>query len=188
MLDLSKIEAGKFELHETVCPLDTIVETSCHLLRERAKEKQLLLRISLGANPDLWCDQRIMKQVLLNLIGNAVKFTPERGSVTIESVLNAAGNLVLTVTDTGIGIAPEEIDAVMQPFGQARNSLEVAASEPGTGLGLPLSKAFIERHGGTLELASEPGLGVRVTITLPASRIMQKMGQVEPTPFSRTVG
>ncbi len=171
MLDLSKIEAGKFDLNEGRHRLDTIMEAACRLLRGRAEQKQLHLDVRLNVNPVLWCDQRILKQVMLNIIGNAVKFTPERGLITIESGLNAVGDLVLTVTDTGIGIAPDDIDTVMKPFGQARSSADLAAAEPGTGLGLPLAKSFIEMHGGTLGLASEYGAGTRITIILPASRV-----------------
>jgi signal transduction histidine kinase len=113
---------------------------------------------------------------MLNILGNAIKFTPERGRITVESLKDANGNLVLTVTDTGIGIAQEDIPIVMKPFGQARSNSHIAAAEPGTGLGLPLSKSFVEKHGGTLSITSEVGIGTRVSITIPAARVMGDQG------------
>ncbi|MEQ1890387.1 MAG: PAS domain-containing sensor histidine kinase [Alphaproteobacteria bacterium] len=172
VLDLSKIEAGKMELQEDRVCLETIVVTAFRFLRERAHGKQIMLRSQLHAAPDLWGDRRVLTQVLLNVIGNAIKFTPELGSVTVESYADPAGDLVLTVTDTGIGIAPEDISVVMKPFGQVRISSELATAEPGTGLGLPLSESFVKKHGGTFSITSEIGIGTRVTITIPASRVM----------------
>ncbi|MFZ5931193.1 MAG: PAS domain S-box protein [Pseudomonadota bacterium] len=172
VLDLSKIEAGKFELQEDRVPLNTIIEAAFRFVRERAESKLIALQCSLHAAPDLWCDRRIFTQVMLNIVGNAIKFTPERGRITVESILDTGGNLILTVTDTGIGIAQEDIPMVMKPFGQTRTSQHIAAAEPGTGLGLPLSKSFIEKHGGTLSITSEVGIGTRVIIIIPAARVM----------------
>ncbi len=172
VLDLSKIEAGKLELQEDRVPLDAIIDKTFRFVRERAESKLIALQCSLHAAPDLWCDRRVFTQVMLNIVGNAIKFTPERGRITVESSLDTGGNLVLTVTDTGIGIAQEDIPMVMKPFGQARSSSHIAAAEPGTGLGLPLSKSFIEKHQGTLSVTSEPGIGTRVIIIIPASRVM----------------
>jgi PAS domain S-box-containing protein len=176
VLDLSKIEAGKFELQEDRAPLNTIIEATFRFVRERAESKLIALQCSLHAAPDLWCDRRIFTQVMLNIVGNAIKFTPERGRITVESSLDAGGNLILTVTDTGIGIAQEDIPIVMKPFGQARTSSHIGAAEPGTGLGLPLSKSFIEKHQGTLSITSELGIGTRVIIIIPAARVMDDQG------------
>ncbi len=172
VLDLSKIEAGKMELQEDRICLETIIVTAFRFLRERAQAKLITLRSQLHDAPDLWGDRRLLTQVLLNVIGNAIKFTPEQGSVTVESYLDPAGDLVLTVTDTGIGIAPEDIPVVMKPFGQARISSEHATSEPGTGLGLPLSESFVKKHGGGFSVTSEIDIGTRITITIPAFRVM----------------
>ena len=173
VLDLSKIEAGKFELQENRVPLENIIDSTFRFLRERADTKLIAMQRNLHVTPELWCDKRIFTQVILNIVGNAIKFTPERGRVTVESSLSAEGDLILTVTDTGIGIALEDIPIVMQPFGQARSRTAVSSAEPGTGLGLPLSKSFIEKHDGTLVITSEPGIGTRVIITIPASRIIE---------------
>ncbi len=172
VLDLSKIEAGKFELQEDRVRLETIIDTAFRFMHERAESKLISLQSRLHAAPDLWCDRRVLTQVMLNMLGNAIKFTPDRGRITIESHQDAKGNLVLSVTDTGIGIAQEDILVVMKPFGQARTSSDLAATEPGTGLGLPLSKSFVEKHGGTLSITSEVGIGTRVIITIPASRVL----------------
>ena len=126
--------------------------------------------------PDIWCDRRVFTQIMLNIIGNAIKFTPERGRITVESHLDAGGNLVLNITDTGIGIALEDIPIILKPFGQVRSNADIAISEPGTGLGLPLSKSFVEKHGGTLSITSEVGIGTRVSITIPAARVMGDQG------------
>ncbi len=181
VLDLSKIEAGKFELQEDRVPLNEIIEATFRFVRERAESKLIALQCSLHAVPDLWCDRRVFTQVMLNIVGNAIKFTPERGRITVESSLDADGNLVLTVTDTGIGIALEDIPIVMQPFSQARTSSHIAIAETGTGLGLPLSKSFIEKHQGTLSVTSEVGIGTRVGITIPASRVMSDQDDAEFT-------
>jgi len=181
VLDLSKIEAGKFELQEDRVPLENIIDSAFRFLRERAGFKLIALERNLRVSPDLWCDRRVFTQVVLNIVGNAIKFTPERGRVTVESDLSPEGNLILTVTDTGIGITLEDIPIVMKPFGQARHSAAVAAAEPGTGLGLPLSKSFIEKHDGTFAITSEPGLGTRVTITIPASRVIENQENLVST-------
>jgi len=178
VLDLSKIEAGKFELQEDRVHLNTIIDTAFRFMHGRADAKHISLQSRLHAIPDIWCDRRVFTQIMLNIIGNAIKFTPERGHITVEFHLDAGGNLVLNITDTGIGIAQEDIPIVLKPFGQARTSADIAASEPGTGLGLPLSKSFIEKHGGTLLIASEVGIGTRVGITIPASRVMSDQDDI----------
>jgi len=172
ILDLSKIEAGKFELQEDRVELQNIVNTAIRFMHERAESKKIKLESRLDVDLEIWADKRALTQVLLNMIGNAIKFTEEQGSVTIEARLDRTGDLLLTITDTGIGIAAEDLERVLQPFGQARKSSSIANAEPGTGLGLPLSRSFVEKHGGSFDITSEPGIGTRITITLPASRVM----------------
>jgi len=178
VLDLSKIEAGKFELQEDRVHLNTIIDAAFRFMHDRADSKLISLQSRLHAMPDIWCDRRVFTQIMLNIIGNAIKFTPERGRITVESHLDAGGNLVLNITDTGIGIAPEDIPIILKPFGQARTSTNIAMSEPGTGLGLPLSKSFIEKHEGTLSITSEVGIGTRIGITIPASRVMSDQDDI----------
>lgn len=179
VLDISKVEAGNFELQEDRVELDTIIQTTLRLIKDRSDAKRILLTSRLHDAPDLWCDRRVMVQVMLNLVGNAVKFTPDSGRITIESQLNSEGCLEITVTDTGVGIAAQDIPAVMLPFGQVRTRSDTAMAEPGTGLGLPLAKSFIEKHGGYFTLTSEPGIGTRATITLPASRVIHDIAKPE---------
>jgi len=113
-------------------------------------------------------DSRIMKQVLLNVLSNAVKFTPDRGTVLISAQIED-DSPVIRVVDSGIGIAAKDLPTVMKPFGQVDTGL--ARKYEGTGLGLPLSKVFMELHGGTLEITSALGTGTTVTLRLPAERL-----------------
>lgn len=173
VLDMSKVESGKFELQEDRHSLQSIIDGAFRFLHDRAEGKRISLQSRLHDAPDLWCDKRVLTQVMLNLVGNAIKFTPERGRITVESQLNGDGCLELTVTDTGIGIAPEDLPTVLKAFGQARVSADTSSSEPGTGLGLSLSKSFVEKHGGSLSITSEVGIGTRVKLTLPGDRIIR---------------
>jgi len=115
-------------------------------------------------------DQRKIRQVLLNLISNAIKFTPSGGSVTLTPGLRPNGDFTITVLDTGIGMAEKDIPAALTPFGQVESTL--SRRFEGTGLGLPLSLALMEVHGGRLRLDSTPGEGTRVRITLPKERVV----------------
>ena len=171
ILDLSKAEAGKLELHEDVFDLRQTVRSVRQLVSNRIRSGELLLRIDLPADlPPLCADERKTKQVLLNLLTNAVKFTPPGGTVTIAGRFDRETGLTLTVSDTGIGIAPHDLGRVLEPFEQVDTAL--TRSHQGTGLGLPLVKAIMDLHGGTLDLASEPGAGTRVSITFPPRRAL----------------
>ena len=171
LLDLSKIEAGKMELAEGLLELPRLVQDCLLLLREVARRGKVELAAELPADlPLLWGDERKLKQVLLNLLGNAVKFTSEGGTVALRAESESAGGFVIAVSDTGIGIAREHLATVLEPFGQVRQ-LEGEPQQPhGTGLGLPLSKALVELHGGKLEIASVPGQGTTIRLRLPPER------------------
>lgn len=127
------------------------------LLRQKVDAANLALKIQAGDLPAIRADERKLKQVLMNLLSNAVKFTPAGGTVTILGFVNANGDLVVDVSDTDIGMAPDEIPKAMAPFGQVDGTL--ARKHDGTGLGLPLVKALVEAHGGHFELISELGKG-----------------------------
>ncbi|HEX6981085.1 MAG TPA: PAS domain-containing protein [Alphaproteobacteria bacterium] len=173
ILDLSKIEAGKHELIEETVELPSIVKGCFLLLAERAQSGDVALIQRLPEDvPVLRADPRKIKQILLNLLANAVKFTPAGGSVTVTAAREPDGGIALSVTDTGIGIDPEHFERVMAPFGQVDSGL--GRKYEGTGLGLPLARAFTELHGGKLELASSPGEGTRVTIRLPKARVIDR--------------
>jgi signal transduction histidine kinase len=117
----------------------------------------------------LLSDQRKIRQILLNLVSNAIKFTPPDGTVTIAAFIDTGGGMTIRVSDTGIGIRKEDLAAALAPFGQVESSL--SRRYEGTGLGLPLTQALVERHGGRLVLDSEPGKGTRVSACFPNSRI-----------------
>jgi len=171
ILDLSKIEAGKAELTEAEVDVIEVVHSSIRLVRERAEAAQVALTATMPATlPRVWAERRALKQILLNLLSNAIKFTHPGGSITVGARLGADGALVISVADTGIGISPQDVERALAPFGQVGNPL--TRDHNGTGLGLPLSRALIELHGGTLELASEPGVGTTVSVILPARRVL----------------
>ncbi|MCG8694143.1 MAG: ATP-binding protein, partial [Minwuiales bacterium] len=115
--------------------------------------------------PTFPADQRMVKQILLNLLSNAIKFTPEGGKVEVDAALLDSGRLILSVTDTGIGMRPEDIPIALQPFSQIDSSL--SRRYEGTGLGLPLTKSLVELQGGVLELDSEVGKGTTVRVIFP---------------------
>jgi signal transduction histidine kinase len=168
-LDLSKAEVGKLELHEEVFDLRGTVRSVRQLTGESIRAAGLSDSFELAENLPLLCaDERKTKQVLLNLVTNAVKFTPAGGRIEVDARFDPALGLSLIVTDTGIGIAPGDIGRVLEPFEQVDSSL--ARQHQGTGLGLPLVKAIMELHGVGVELQSEVGVGTRVRVTFPPKR------------------
>jgi two-component system cell cycle sensor histidine kinase PleC len=170
ILDLSKTAAGKIELREENTSLDDLFGAVERFFRERATAAGLRIEIHRPAHETiLWADEVKLKQVLLNIVSNAIKFTPAGGRVTISATLIEDGRLAFSITDTGIGIAPEDIGRIFQPFTQIENSL--ARRHAGTGLGLPLARSFVELHGGSIEIRSRPGSGTEVTVLIPAERL-----------------
>ena len=172
VLDMSKIEAGRYELTEEVIDPGEAMAQCVMMVRDRAQSNGVELRNTLaGGIPNVWVDRRAFKQVLLNLLSNAVKFTPAGGSVTVSAGIGEDGGLSLTVADTGIGIAKEFMEHLFQPFRQADNS--ASRQYEGTGLGLSISKNFMELHGGSLTCTSELGVGTTMTVRLPADRVVK---------------
>ena len=164
ILDMSKIEAGKMSLSFEPTAVEEITEEAVRLVRTRAESAGLILSSEVPLLPDIEADYRAVKQVLLNLLSNAVKFTPRGGSVFVSA--EQLGDLVqISVRDTGIGIASEDLDRLARPFEQIES--QHAKTQQGTGLGLALSKALVEMHGGVLELASSPGQGTIASFSLP---------------------
>jgi signal transduction histidine kinase len=170
ILDLSKAEAGKLELREEEVDLAETVSSSCRLMFERATQAGITLSNRIESLPLMRVDQRMMKQILLNLLTNAIKFSSAGGSVQVANRFDEAGDLLLTVADTGIGIAEEDIPRALQAFGQVDSVL--TRTHEGTGLGLPLCKTLAELHGGSLAIESEVGRGTTVTVRLPHERIL----------------
>jgi signal transduction histidine kinase len=170
ILDMSRIEVGRYELHEEWLDISEAVDAAVRLLRPRAEESGIRLRIDIAPGlPPLYAEHRAVRQILLNLIGNAIKFTRRDGSITIDAVLLADGGLRMRVSDTGIGIAENHMPLVLKPFGQVETAL--SRKHGGVGLGLPLSKRLAELHGGTLEIASTPGVGTAVEVRFPRQRV-----------------
>jgi two-component system cell cycle sensor histidine kinase PleC len=166
ILDMSKIEAGKLTLNLEAVAVEEVVEDAVKLVRAKADEAGLSLRAALPPLPDVEADYRALKQIMLNLLSNAVKFTPRGGQVTVEAERRGDG-LRVSVADTGIGISEEDLQRLARPFEQAESQL--VKTQQGSGLGLALTKSLVELHGGRLELSSQPGVGTRVSFTLPLS-------------------
>ena len=173
ILDVSKAEAGKVELQETRLQIGEVIDASIRLIAPRARESGIELSVLPRRHlPLLLADERRLKQVLLNLLSNAVKFTNAGGRVTLSVDDEGARGLAIRVIDTGIGMASEDIPKALEPFGQVDSKL--ARKYEGTGLGLPLSKALVELHGGSLRIESELGVGTTVTVIFPASRVIRQ--------------
>ena len=171
LLDLAKIEAGKFELHETFFDLEELVQEAGEVVRSRAEAGRLFMDAHIAPGlPLLRGDDRAVRHILLNLLSNAIKFTPGGGRVTVTAVIEANGLMAVAVMDTGIGIAAEDIPKVLEPFGQVDTAL--SRRHDGTGLGLPLCRHLIELHGGHLDIVSAVGSGTTVTIRFPRDRIV----------------
>jgi signal transduction histidine kinase len=169
ILDIARIEAGHVELHEEVVDLKRLVHQTMVMVTPQAQAEGIHLAERIDADVACLCaDERRLKQVLINLVGNAVKFTMTGGEVAVSARRTEDG-VAIAVSDTGIGIAEQDIPRVMSQFGQVDSSL--ARQYQGTGLGLPLAKQLTELHGGTLTIESVLGTGTTVTVTLPASRI-----------------
>lgn len=166
ILDLSKIEAGKFELHVQDVETVSLVESCLNLVSGRATAAHVQLTAELDHGPALvQGDVRKLKQVLINLLTNAIKFTPIGGRVTLRVLSTVTGGVRLEVCDTGMGISEQDMSKIMQPFWQAKNAR--VRDQEGTGLGLILSKSLMELHGGTLSITSTLGQGTTVIATLP---------------------
>jgi signal transduction histidine kinase len=170
ILDFTKAEAGKLDLRVEQVDLGEVIEEAVCLVRQRAEEQHLQLRLDIGTLPLLALDRLRVKQVLLNILSNAVKFTDAGGEVLVEAARNPRGDVVLCVRDTGIGIAREMLPLVFEPFRQIDSAL--ARKYEGTGLGLSLVKTFVELHGGEVRIESELARGTAVFVSFPAARCL----------------
>jgi signal transduction histidine kinase len=165
ILDLSKIEAGRMELDVADFDLPAALQNAMTLVKERAQRHGIALSLEVDLSLGMVrADERKFKQIMLNLLSNAVKFTPEGGRIGVAAKPNGAG-VEVSVTDTGVGIAPEDHDAVFEEFKQVGR--DYTSKAEGTGLGLALTKRFVELHGGRIWLASSPGKGSTFTFTIP---------------------
>ncbi|MFN9209860.1 MAG: ATP-binding protein [Betaproteobacteria bacterium] len=171
LLDLSKVEAGRLDLEPAPVDVPALVEGAMQMVAARASAAGVRLTVDIEPDVGVWRgDARRLHQILLNLLSNAVKFTPAGGDVRVRAA-HAAGGLAIAVADTGVGIAPEQMQRLFAPFAQARS--RGLRGEEGTGLGLALSRRLAELHGGRLQVDSAPGRGSTLTLWLPAQAPME---------------
>jgi two-component system, cell cycle sensor histidine kinase PleC len=164
VLDMAKVEAGKYEIHPKPTYIDELIDQVVRMVGGRAAEKNVELEVDPSDIGQATIDPRAVKQILINLVGNAIKFTPEGGRVLIQS-RGSVKDVVLRIVDTGIGIPAEDIPRLGRPFEQIEG--DHSRAHEGTGLGLALCKAFVHLHGGSMEISSEVNVGTMVTVTLP---------------------
>jgi signal transduction histidine kinase len=176
ILDVAKIEAGRMELHEEIIDIGEIVAEAVRVLSDKACRAGIVVKTTLPSGlPRILADKGKIRQILLNLIGNSIKFTRKDGTITVSARISSVGKFIFAVSDTGIGIPADALESVMEAFVQSGDAL--TRSQHGSGLGLPLCKALIEMHSGSLLLESELGKGTCVTISLPPHRVLLE----EPT-------
>jgi two-component system, cell cycle sensor histidine kinase PleC len=171
ILDVSKIEAGKFELRESVADAGLIAKDALRILNLRATQNGVNLVNVIPIGLKLWCDAGALKQIILNLASNALKFTPAGGQVHLSFEMSG-GTPVFVVRDSGCGIRKEDLKRVFETFGQGRHDVS-APREKGTGLGLPIVRGLAQAHGGDVTLESEVGKGTTVRVTLSPARLRQ---------------
>src|SRR5476651_2625370 len=174
ILDLSRIEAGRYELNEESVALAQVADECRHLLKLRASNRGIVIHDLLEPEmARLWADERAVRQICLNLLSNAIKFTPQSGEVWLKAGWTAAGGQYISIKDTGPGIPEDEISIALDNFGQGTNAIKSA--EQGAGLGLPIAKSLIDMHGGTFTLKSKLRIGTEVIVTFPPERVMSAL-------------
>jgi PAS domain S-box-containing protein len=174
VLDLSKAEAGHLALRDELVDVAEMIDTCRRLVAAQAAARAIAIETTVAPGAEfIRADDTRLRQVVLNLVSNAVKFTPDGGRVAIDAFDDGRGAMVLRVSDTGIGIAGEDVAKVLAPFGQVESAL--SRTVPGTGLGLPLTKHLVELHGGSLAIESELGKGTVVTVRLPARSTLRQV-------------
>ena len=172
VLDMSKIEAGRVELAEQNIDLQKLVETVARMVISRVSESNIQIHFKPNDDiPKLIADPRLVRQILINLLTNAVKYTNKNGEIFVRLRVNTSEELVVEIEDRGIGIPADKIGDVMEPFGQIHEPTKSSIYQ-GTGLGLPLAKAMVELHGGTFKLHSVEGEGTKVMVTFPKYRVI----------------
>ena len=179
ILDLSRIEAGRYEIKESAVSLPAVAEDCRYLLSLRAKERGITIIEHAEENlPKVWADERALRQLTLNLLSNAIKFTPNGGEVTVTIGWTAGGGQYLSVRDNGPGIPEEELPTILNTFG--RGSLAQKNAEEGSGLGLPIVAKLAELHGGSFNLKSKLREGTNAIFALPRERVMKALPPLEP--------
>ncbi len=179
ILNLSRVEAGRYELKEEAVSLPGVVEECRHLLALRAKTKNIEVIEEIDADlPRIWADERALRQITLNIFSNAIKFTPQGGKITLKVDWSPNKGQYLSVRDTGPGIPEAEIPIVLSSFG--RGSIAHKNAEEGTGLGLPIVRGLVELHGGEFTLKSKVREGTEVVVAFPPERVMTTLASLDP--------
>ncbi|MEM9330705.1 MAG: HAMP domain-containing sensor histidine kinase [Pseudomonadota bacterium] len=179
ILDISRIEAGKHELNEENLKLVSVVEEARHMMEIKAKQKDITIKTSYHENlPHIWVDERAIRQISLNLLSNALKFTPVGGEITIKVGWTAKGGQYFSIKDSGPGIPEEEIPLVLSSFGQG--TIAIKHAEPGTGLGLTIVQALLHMHQGRFSLNSKLREGTEAIAYLPKDRVSKKVNDTPP--------
>ncbi|MGE3244703.1 MAG: sensor histidine kinase [Beijerinckiaceae bacterium] len=178
ILDLSRVEAGRYDLKEEAVSLPAIVEDCVHLLNMRSQKREItMIQVVEDTLPRIWADERAVRQITLNLLTNAIKFTPQGGKITIKAGWTSSGGQYISIRDTGPGIPEDEIPVVLSSFG--RGSMAQKNADEGSGLGLPIVKGLVELHGGTFQLKSKVRVGTEVITIFPPQRVMNALPRVE---------
>jgi two-component system, cell cycle sensor histidine kinase PleC len=166
ILDVSKIQAGKLSVDLEPVDLQLVLEPCLLITDAKAKEKNIVIETNITDRlPLLLADPLRLKQILINLLSNAVKFTSEWGRVRVDAIVKSDDLMSISITDTGVGMTPSEVDTAMRPFGQVESGFN--KRHEGTGLGLPIASALAKLHGGDLQIHSTKGTGTRVTVLIP---------------------
>ena len=170
ILDISKIESGTFALNIEPCNIADIVDSAVAMMSDRIAQKNQRLQVRIPAKglPDVAADARRIRQILINLLSNAHKFTAERGQILVIAQRIRDGSITIAVADTGCGMDAEQMKIALMPFGQVQSHF--TRTQEGTGLGLPIARGLARQHGGDLQLESEPGAGTTAILTLPPSK------------------
>jgi signal transduction histidine kinase len=170
VLDMSKIEAGKVELAQEIVPILSLISEVMRMVHERAQCRGIKLIGQMSKEEvAIWADERSMKQIFLNLLDNAIKFSEDGGTVQVRVMAEQPDVAIFEIEDNGIGMNKEELERALQPFGQAQPA--TTRTYGGTGLGLPITKGLVEAHGGTLTISSRSGTGTTVRVVLPRERM-----------------
>ncbi|SIQ14444.1 two-component system, cell cycle sensor histidine kinase PleC [Rhizobium sp. RU20A] len=184
ILDLSRIEAGRYELNEDALHLVEVAEDCIGMVQLKARSKNISIRQQFEENmPSVWADEKAIRQVTLNLLSNAVKFTPSGGQITVKAGWTATGGQYVSIRDNGPGIPEEEIPVVLSAFGQG--SIAIKSAEQGTGLGLPIVQAILAKHEGQFILRSKLREGTEAIAILPAKRVLDAPRTAQSAPVER---
>jgi two-component system cell cycle sensor histidine kinase PleC len=171
VLDMSKLDAGRTTLSDDEVDVAQIIDEAVRLVRQRAQKAHIALAVEpVAGGARLRADELRVRQILLNLVTNAVKFTPAHGRVTVRALRRRDGSFAIEVADSGIGMRPEDVAVALTPFAQVENFM--TRRQEGTGLGLPIVKALVELHGGQLLISSRPSIGTTVSVVFPPHRVL----------------